>query len=93
MKFKVIEITFQGQTGYLANNSCLFGKPTVDNPMNAIMYKEGDEDKLKRDLSSLYMTGVGGGKSSARADSADVVEFEVEIKEISREKARQGKMS
>lgn len=90
MKFKVIEITFQGKTGYLANNSCLFGEPTVADPMKAIMYKEGKEKELNRDLNALYMTGVGGGKSSARADSADVVEFE--IKEVSRENARQGKM-
>lgn len=93
MKFKVIEITFQGKTGYLANNSCLFGEPTVADPMKALMYKEGEENELNYALKCLYLTGVGGAKSGVRADSADVVEFEVEIKEVFRENARQGKMS
>lgn len=93
MKFKVIEITFEGKTGFLAETSCFSSKPMVDNPMNAIMYKEGEDEKLQYDLRNLYLTGVGGAKSGVRADSADVVEFEVEIKEVSREHARQGKMS
>jgi hypothetical protein len=88
MKIKVIEIKKDGKVGYLAGTSIFQENSVVDNPMHAIIYN--DEEKIKTDLRNLYITGVGGAKSGIRADSADVVEFEVEIKEVARTNAIKG---
>lgn len=88
MKIKVIEIKKDGKVGYLAGTSIFSQDSVVDNPMNAIIYT--DDNEIKNDLGNLYITGVGGARSGIRADSADIVEFEVEIKEVSRKNTVQG---
>jgi hypothetical protein len=89
MKIKVIEIKKDGKVGYLAGTNIFHENAVVDNPMHAIIYT--DDAQVKEDLGNLYITGVGGAKSGIRADSADVVEFEIEIKEVARTHAVKGK--
>lgn len=83
-KIKVIEIVYNGKVQYLAGTSIFDSNPLVDNPLEAIDYE--DDTVLNYDMGNLYITNVGGAMSGVRADSAQVVEFEVEIKltELSR---------
>lgn len=88
-KIKVIEVTKDGKIGFLAKTNDFYKKTLVDSPVNAIIYH--DEEALTSDLNNLYIVGVGGAKSGVHADSVDVVEFEVQLKEKSRKQARVGK--
>lgn len=88
MKIKVIEISFEGKVGYLKELSIFSAESVVDNPVNAKHYT--DDNELKSDLRSIYYTGVGGGKSCVRADSSQVVEFEMQLIELSRKPVELG---
>ena len=88
-KFKVIEVSYQGKVGYLKNRSIFSENPVVDNPADAKHYT--DDAELKTDMGSLYYTGIGGGKSCVRADSSQVIEFEMKLMEVSRQPGITGK--
>lgn len=88
MKIKVIEIKKDGKVSYLRENTIFSEKNVVADPSKAFNY-DGDDEKLQKDLNNLYVTNLGGAKSGVRADSADVVEFEFSLKEVSRTVGRE----
>jgi len=91
MNVKVIEVIKDGKVGYLAATSIFVSANIVDNPMKAINYALDEfAGDLEDDLRNIRLpTDEVYAKSGILVDSAEVVEFEVELKEVSRGPVRQ----
>lgn len=77
-RLKVIRVTVKGDVGYVRSVS-MFGEPLSWSPFNAKNYY-GDDKLLERDLTSLVLPNDEVfAKSGLRVDTADVVEFEMEV--------------
>jgi hypothetical protein len=88
---RVIEISDQGKTLYVAANSCLSPQPAVPNPANAINFADLPEIELHHALSSIAVRPGDDywAKSGIRSDTLpQVVEFEVQVSELSRRQGR-----
>lgn len=93
MKIKVIEVNKDGKIGYLAHPTVFSGngKPVRDSPLEAMNYNL-PENALSLDSALKVLQvkdGAGGAMSGVSVTSAHVVEIEITMKEVSRQKGRE----
>ena len=88
---RVIEITSQGKAYYVAANSCLVAEHAVENPALAINFAGMPEIEIHHALSNIAVRPGDDywAKSGIRSDTLpQIVEFEIEVKEVSRRQGR-----
>lgn len=88
---RVIEVTSQGKVYYVAANSCLVERHVVENPVMAINFAGQPEIEIHHALSNIAVRPGDDywAKSGIRSDTLpQIVEFEVEVKEVSRQVGR-----
>lgn len=95
MKIRVIEVQKDGKTLYARSFSMFDEEPLTDNPALAKSYGDHDEAELKSDLQSISAPGDQFfARSGLRADAPpQLVEFEVQFAELSRQPARGATLS
>jgi len=90
MKITVVRVVKDGKVGYLNGTSIFHANNIVDQPTAAINYALPENAKqLDQDLSRIHIAGDQiFARSGLQVDSAEVVDMEVTVQEVSSRPAR-----
>lgn len=91
MKITVVRVIKHGKVGYLNGTSIFHANNIVDQPTAAINYAlPANAKQLEQDLSSIHISGDQiFARSGLKVDSAEVVDMEVTVQEVSNRPARE----
>ena len=91
MKITVVRVVKDGKVGYLNGTSIFHANNIVDEPTAAINYALPQNNKRNdQDLARIHITGDQiFARSGLQVDSAEVVEMEVTVQEVSSRPARE----